>query len=374
MLGFAFALALFVMPFVGHAKSLTQLDCPSLDYSSEMGPIRNQDNTDWCWAFSGADLITAFQKSPEPVSAVDVAISAMAASPADLAAARAHPLDFRFYQKMKSRLELEKEGAHEPEPESEWAGKSLRYRSGSNEVLLYNLRERLCYESELPSQAPRAFAESARFGQGLFSTKEGVSFIAAQLRSLGDLSIDEVPGLELSDPYGTCRSHPELMIPGLSLFQAYNQKVLLQVNERVKSACKRGPPVRPMKTQVEDVAAEDGIPSKAGALAARWLREGSPLRMNYDGNFFVQAKFKPSREIKINHSSVVAGMRWNQKTKTCDFKIRGSWGPDCAAYPKKFRKRCTSGSVWISQIELESVTGVIDRIVADRSPINPAER
>jgi len=57
------------------------------------------------------------------------------------------------------------------------------------------------------------------------------------------------------------------------------------------------------------------------------------------------------------HAMTVVGREYNSKRKTCEFKIRNSWGKDCSFYKKKYR--CKDGYLWIEEKEyLELVHGL----------------
>jgi hypothetical protein len=64
----------------------------------------------------------------------------------------------------------------------------------------------------------------------------------------------------------------------------------------------------------------------------------------------------PEIDSSSKHMSVIVGQRWNPTDRTCEYKIRNSWGKSCRSYTNPvFQKEgaCEEGNIWISEALLK---------------------
>lgn len=57
-----------------------------------------------------------------------------------------------------------------------------------------------------------------------------------------------------------------------------------------------------------------------------------------------------------SHASVIIGQQFNQKTKSCEFLVRDSYGPTCNETKSDYKYPCENGSVWVPEKVLFSAT------------------
>lgn len=48
-----------------------------------------------------------------------------------------------------------------------------------------------------------------------------------------------------------------------------------------------------------------------------------------------------------NHGSIIIGQRFNQKTNTCEFLVRNSYGTNCKTKKMNYKWPCESGNLWV---------------------------
>ena len=79
------------------------------------------------------------------------------------------------------------------------------------------------------------------------------------------------------------------------------------------------------------------------------LNRGNILEMSYFASVLSnQYSYSDGR-----HSSVIVGRRFNDKTGTCQFLIRNSWGTGCGYYDDSYE--CDQGNVWIPEDKIAEV-------------------
>ncbi len=357
---------------IAWANAVTESDCEDRDFSARLGPVRNQTVSSWCWAFSAADLIGFYQNIDKQVSAVDIALSALTISSEGLGNAIAAVGSWEYYWNQVEDKDMPTlvNGATE-RMHRDFAGLRLQDRSsGTDEISAYNRRGRACLESEVSSQPPRAFREdkSTSPSPETISGNE-MAFLDRKLEALGDHSVTAYFQPDrLLELLMTCPREEGLLEPQLGFFESFNQKVLANVDIAVQARCKVGPPVKPMQVQSESFDStrkrrNKGEPPNAAETMARWLRAGTPMQIGYSADFLNDENWLPNTAHFPNHASVIVGMHWNKDTKSCDFKLRNSWGAECAGYALRFRGRCEGGNLWITESEANAITSRLTRIV-----------
>lgn len=339
------------------AGFLARNECPETDYSKRMGLVRNQTSSSWCRAFVAADLITFHQKS-EPVSALDVAVTGLSSNLVDQRSGYAEPGDFSyFYQKMR----IISSGVDRK------IGRPILNRTSVFDyVAAYNIRERVCTEKEVPSQPPRAFMGS----DSLFDPSNGeeISFLERELKKMGDVSRrapsiqNQLMNLHL-DLNSGCQLSSSPLEARLNFWEEFNQIALRNLHKNIEARCVSGPKPNPMKDENFYPHLSKKNHQNAAQIMAAWLRSGTPMEISYDSDFLDDERWKPAERPIVNHASVIAGMRWNEATDSCEFKIRNSWGPGCDAYASRFSGRCEAGNLWVTEDEVNQVTFALSRIL-----------
>ena len=273
-----FTILLFVLFSVVSAQAaISEEECPSIDYSDKLGPVRNQTNVGWCWAFADADLIGFFQKTESKVSAMDVAVNALGITTEEYSKALLKSSGTWSDVKNWHNEQLETLMKFDRYNDSS-AGVAISARgtarAGVNGVVSYNLKNKICLESEVPSEGPLAFKPYEK-GANAFGTPF-VSFIKQRLTDLGDQSINE-PMSNNSLEY--LLSHPlensTITYDAPGIVGQRNQRILHKLRSSVAALCKAGPAPQPMKMELRFVARSVLETDIASTNAAAWLREGS---------------------------------------------------------------------------------------------------
>lgn len=366
---FLSCLLIFTVLNQASAEPVPRDRCQATDYSPRLGPVREQLGTEWCWAMTAADLI-GFQQGITPgrqVAVVDVALAGLNMTPQRMKDSAAATGDFPTYIMARDEADekvvsdLRKRGL-------QIAGRQGWSMTGA---LAYNGRERVCYESELASQPPMAFKPDARKRPFLpkvenehgFSKRRSArqgGFIEELLKSMGDRSADLSTLSALERIRQTCVRDGVPEYQAFSTFlEEFNQVVLAEVEKEAMSKCQKGPPVKPMSGEVADFAR--GENSQASATAAKWLLDGSPFGIAMP-TAFLEKGWDAKKSVKGWHETVLAGMRWNEETSSCDFKIRNSYGTDCSTYREELQARCEGGNLWVTEKELNQITRYSTRI------------
>jgi|GEM_PF-5893261 len=352
------------------AAPIAREQCESIDFGPRLGPVREQLGTEWCWAMTAADLI-GFQQGITParqVAVVDVALAGLNMTPQRIKDSGAATGSFSTYIMARDEADDQEVLAVRKR------GLQLAGRQGWSMigVLAYNGRERVCLESELPSQLPLAFKPEARRQSSFFpvlsdppfsgrrrSARQG-GYLGEVLKGLGDRSADLSTLSTLERIRQTCvrEGLPELLAFSTFL-EEFNQVVLAQVENEAIGKCRVGPPVKTMAGEVADF--KRGESSQASVTAAKWLRDGSPFGISLP-TAFLEKGWDDKKPVKGWHEVVLSGMRWNEGTGRCDFKIRNSYGTDCSQYRDGLKERCEGGNLWLSENELNQITRYSTRI------------
>jgi len=354
-----------------YSAPLTRAECVDVDYSSRLGPVRSQKSSSWCWAMVASDLI-GFQQGVTPsnqVSAIDVALSGLVMKSSELVKAGAATGDWATYSDARQKaffLNYFESDRHKQKI-SNLAG------FATLGVVAYNGRDKVCLESELPSTSSRSLLEIApaptffpRPGKpGLLLSEKTrameLDFIEGQLKKLGDDSQDLRSLSKLQREAFFCEENQCLLPPQTSptLFEEFNQFVLRQTAQNARTHCRSGPRVKPMIVEPQNFKPEAN--SGSSEFAAKWLGEGSPISITFSADFLLDG-WSPSGIMNSPHEAVVAGKRWNEKSGTCEFKVRNSWGRDCGYYREDLKNRCEGGNIWFTEAEFRETVRRVSRV------------
>lgn len=349
------------------------ISCSKEDLSSHFGSVRDQGAIGWCYAFAMADLLGEHLKirPPDKISAFDVA--AAYASPDQEGAARIHrdPGSVTWGSEQTRRQYVgiaDQLGGSAPAESfallSRFKGKGLADREGGMPqmaLFLYAMKGGYCLESRLPSQSMVGDGTDPAWltgkvkpdpkGNWIFTPMEGSKLTPAEgyiYRQIFSLEAEaHVSGLP---PQPTCDRvsfgwAPKLLDPVFrdTITSLAMREVRRVINEKCGARVPYSPPA------VHHTGFDpDTIRSNLAA--------GRSLEVSYDVHPFRNSirREETKFEGKEEHSSVIVGMRPGPGG-TCQYKIRNSWGPDCAPYDPEIAKDCKDGYFWVDESALAKV-------------------
>ena len=317
----------------------TAKTCPTVDLRKEFGSIRDQGTYGWCGSFALADLIghKLKVKPPDLVSALDVAVTYVTQSPADLDSipASARSSITAWIPKIR--------------------GRPMNKRAGSTAVgpyISYIYRGKLCLESQISSEkmvrdhhdefdllgrqienSDLNFLEK-KVKEPVFSTtcncdttSTGFNFatMKAANSAVNDWSAAQVR-----------MTHDHICKPNADLVRL-QQNPAVGLNFRHRNLQENSQPL--------------------ADLSDAFLNDKKPFAIGYNANAF---KINPKPGLPANHMSLVAGRRWDKKTQSCQLLVRNSWGTKCDLYSSDVD--CEKGYLWISQDKLLGETADIFKI------------
>jgi hypothetical protein len=304
----AYVLTLLLSDFLYADQTLDERDCTTVDFSKQLGAVRNQGNIGWCYANVAADLLTfryQDQLQGEQASAGYVAIA------------------FNQWAKAKPN---EDAGLITPSvvfsqvygicPQSfqDTALKDSPYKTIRDQInALVSLKE--TYELRKKEKLV-----SFRF-QELEIYRTSKSY----LNLLSDDDLVEV--LEKS----SVRTFPRKLAERLC--KPYMIKVKFDLNIRPQVGFVEG-----WKHVIPSLLAKRKfIPSPV--LGRADLVQEIHEQLDRDNfvalSYWTRIFYEPGSE-RYNkagiHASGIVGRKWNIKDKVCEFKLRNSWGKSCASY------------------------------------------
>jgi hypothetical protein len=287
-------------------------DCTDINMAALLGPVRDQTDKGWCYAFSAAELVT-FRLGPETnkfnrrVSAADIA--------------------FQFNHENTSWFSKVFRGSDIGETEGGWMNLALK-------AALKN--QGFCLEKNAPS-------EGFAFGK-LDQTIEDIrSIVEAQNPSADHFCFsylrvqDMFPGIDL-DSYGKI------------LFAAGNDnwEYFKQLN-RQNCEGKRNNYDISTDAIVNLKRESDGQDSMASAIDYQ-LSKKNILSIAFNAQMM-------GREYYGGHAVNIVGRKYDEKEKTCKYLLRNSWGNGCSS--KIYSHLCAKeypGHLWVSKERLMKYT------------------
>jgi C1A family cysteine protease len=97
-------------------------------------------------------------------------------------------------------------------------------------------------------------------------------------------------------------------------------------------------------------------------MTAAMIAHDTPVGIGYDPAFLQEGE--GHKGTRTGHASVIVGTHWNSDKNTCEFKLRNSWGSNCAIYAPEYQKKCVGGNIWISTKDLTDQVGSIFLVMA----------
>lgn len=258
-------------------------NCSTVDLRKKLSPLRNQGNTGWCFAYAASDLLTA--KLGKEISAVSVAINFKTDS------------ILSFFDRLKG---------------------NSAFRSGTISSAILASRDKLCLESELPSDLANIDLEK--------------SFKNIKTNHL---SMDD------------CISLGEI----ISQSQLNNFiKITKKLSER--ESLKQMAEVSCKKTLNHKLTTQEIKKSELISGMNGVLDQGQIIGISIDPRFWEEGKNYKGK--KFDHSVSVVGRKWDSKTNSCRYLIRNSMGTDCRNYDPVYS--CEKGYTWVPETTLYNNT------------------
>jgi len=271
-------------------KSMAQekKTCGAVDLRPALGAPRSQDSVGWCFAFTVADLVS--YKLKQRVSAADIALSYNSDM---LSGAR------RFFGTT----------------EDQFSGGSATGAFKSSKETGY------CLEKDLPSEDN----SGANFKDNL-ATVDNMGRLALN----GQITCDQF--------YKKASS----LFPNVGL---QDMRAILSQSSRndyfkklVDKTCKNR--ISGQKLNMKYML--NLTSSSFGKNIDAQLSAKNPIEFAYDSTILDDPRGGAGR---ADHSSLLVGRRFNQKSGQCEYLVRNSWGKSCGYYNSGYT--CEGGNVWI---------------------------
>ncbi len=75
------------------------------------------------------------------------------------------------------------------------------------------------------------------------------------------------------------------------------------------------------------------------------ISQGKILGIEYDAGILTKYDYSP--DPLSGHASSIVGRRWNDKTNSCEYLLRNSWGKPCSGYSEDYE--CNNGHIWMAE-------------------------
>lgn len=326
---------LFSSPvFAGVGGSATAPACANVDYRGELGPVRDQNDTNWCFAYTAADMVTQKIKSARnPVSAIGTAESYYSDQTESMRR-EARSLRGSGAENDAKADELMREAlAHYLKPLVDQDG-------GRADFAIEALSERgLCFESDVPSDGGTVSETGERAQAGAMRLVCGPPRVGARGKN-------------------SCTINTEAARSRANIQEA------LRVSWENETAgrCRRYIPGQPF--QVRTVKTE-GLKWTAGKIdrsqaesdkilagVDQALSEGRIAGISYSQDFLTKSPL-PAR-VESTHASSIVARKCDGGCTNCKYLLRNSYGKNaCATYLPEYRRRCEgTHMVWLNAGEI----------------------
>lgn len=266
------------------------------DYRSQLGPLRNQGNLYWCFAYASADLFS--YKLGKEVSATDIAI--------------------KHYNSGLDNLQ-------------KFFGKDTTdFRGGyTSEALKETIINGVCLEKNFKSDNSNLIMAKKRLASiEAFKDQSAISPINTN-KCLQEYSsaLAIFPKVKLKDFTDIMQKSDINYIENLA-DKSCEPRVKL---DQYKAISQTGDPQNPEESMQMFNTIDQQLENKNIVL------------INYNASIL-----KPNSQ--NNHSSTVVGRKYNKEKKQCEYLIRNSWGASCKEY--QIGIRCENGYIWMPKAEL----------------------
>ncbi|MGE5086429.1 MAG: C1 family peptidase [Bacillota bacterium] len=262
--------------------------CTSVDLRPAMGPPRSQDSMGWCYAFTVADLVS--YKLKQRVSAADIALS--------------------YNQDLLSDA-LRLFGT----TEDKFSGGLITGAFKKSKKVGY------CLEKDLPSEDNSGADLKTRL-----TAVDNMGRLAVQ----GEISCEQF--------YKNSKSmFPNAKFEDVrAILSQYSRDDYFK--KLVDKTCKN----RISGKNLEMSYMFNLNDSSFGKKIDAQLSAKNPVEFSYNSSILDDARTKDGF---ADHSSLIVGRRFNQKSGQCEYLVRNSWGKSCGFYDSNYS--CENGNVWI---------------------------
>lgn len=280
---------------------ITEDKCQPFDYSDRFGPIRDQDGHGYCFAFSAAALIE------ERLCKEDPKKCGKSISPLDVSRC-----------KWNLNLSIEKEGGDAKDALNcaidnggvcweEDAPYNALTDIGCSLWDLFSHEGVLCKNKKIAGLYMRWQQNCAAFNDPSKSMNAIADVQKALVNSLKEMVPEELlTGKHIHSIFYESNSESDFLKNVLIPKSCENSRIKVKAKvERMESA---------HKSTIEKDALVNYV--------AKGLRDNSSVAISLDLGLTGGHRY----ELKSNHSLIVAGMRYNDWTKKCEFKLRNSHG------------------------------------------------
>lgn len=322
---FALLLCIFILTT---ASAFAQEDsCSPIDLRSQMGPIQNQHQTSWCYAYAASDL--ASFKLGKRISPVDMGFQGQRL--ADEFDEKYRGAEFIADKKFnkKTRNYTKTDGGVEAEVLS-YA--QIRGFCSADKINDNDLES----NKDLDKAILNIYDLTASVSKNPNETTKKDCAKAAQVKKI-------FPGLQISD-----------------LEAATKKGSLNNVGEDIADrACRPrirpSPPfsVKETETDYDDAAGTfKNFNDQQMKGLNDVLSKKQPLNVSVHMEKFMNLKDYPPGQ-HANHAMTIVGRRVNPKNGKCEYIVRNSWGPECS---RKYKVKCEDGNLFIPADELQNAT------------------
>lgn len=325
-------LILLLLSFQAMAQ-VAQKDCtptdirntnPNIRDSKEMrehfSTPRNQDSIGWCYAFAGADLMSAEMKTP---------ISSLHTS-----------LIYSQYREMSTMDYLKELVDPTPTPIKKYNTRNFKFIKESGfvdiAIIALNQRGRVCAEKALPFDQ-----HLGRTTMSLIRKMEDIKLSVINKKLQEKLVCEEIS--KVLPDYGLNTLDFEMVSHSLM-----KDRLDTTLDLMVRQYCKRNIVRVPART-VNSLNPKSATPKNFFDTINQTLNVGRPLAYYYD--------VKSVATFSGLHASIITARRWNQGK--CEYKIRNTWGKSCAYYQKGIDCNREEGSFWLSDEKLKNSSTLV---------------
>ncbi|WP_413575925.1 C1 family peptidase [Bdellovibrio sp. HCB290] len=267
--------------------------CTNVDFSKEMGPIRNQDSVGWCWAFTSADLLS--YKTKQRISAADIAYTV--------------------------KYDHEKIG----KDVSDLVGKGTHVHNALNAMA----KSGLCPESSIPSED---------------NVNSEYIELLTKLQKMGSIGIATPEALDCSSTLLSVKTLFPNLSPNEMAAVVQKSKSTNLIKNLANASCKKRFHIK-YETWIAQKDADN--PMELMDSIDQQLSNKNPVAITYDASGLINRR--DFEEYK-SHASNLVGRRFNEKTGQCEYLLRNSWGRSCDQYD--FHYSCKEGNVWVPKTDL----------------------
>lgn len=278
--------------------------CKPVDFSAEFGPVEDQGELPWCFAYVVADMIK--YKVKKPISQFDIAVA---------------NYNGGYPRKIRDWGMVEREITE--------AG-SLPYYAAKKAV-----DRGVCLQSESPVQ-------------------DGSEFYR---------KIKELYALEktlANSPVNSCQQKLAIWQRYQAMFPSLNESEFFEVLQKANSNNFISRlDFKNCKSRIHPKLTPQHITNITGLAGGAYIRDldlqidnRNPVAVGFNGDMLYSLNDVGVTTFDALHTAILTGRRFNEKTGQCEYHMRNSWGRGCQQYDKDLD--CRDGQLWIPRVEIKN--------------------